>query len=62
MEFASSDAAVYAQNAMDGHPFDSKHTFFVNRFSDIDRYASMNEEYKEPEPEPYVPRVSYEYT
>ena len=58
MEYPTADAASYAQSVMDGHPFDAKHTFLVNRFSDIDRYSSMNEEYREPEPEPYVPRVS----
>lgn len=42
---------------MNGHPFDSRHRFFVNRFTDIDRYANLDETYVEPEPEPYVQKV-----
>lgn len=46
---------------MDGYPFDAKHTFRVNRFTDIERYAEMDETYVEPEPEEYKPKVCNPY-
>jgi hypothetical protein len=42
---------------MNGHAFDAKHTFFVNRFTDIDKFADMDETYVEPEREEYVAKV-----
>jgi translation initiation factor 3 subunit B len=42
---------------MHNHPFDAKHTFKVNRFTDIERYEKMDETYIEPETEEYAPRV-----
>jgi hypothetical protein len=42
---------------MNNHPFDAKHTFKLNRFSDVERYANMNETFVEPETEEYAPRV-----
>ena len=42
---------------MHGHPFDSKHTFLVNRFTDIEQYANMEETYIEPKIEEFHPKV-----
>jgi hypothetical protein len=42
---------------MHGHPFDSKHTFLLNRFTDIEQYANMDETYVEPKTEDYHPKV-----
>ena len=42
---------------MDGHQFDSKHTFLVNRFTDIEQYANMDETYVEPKTEEFHPKV-----
>lgn len=61
MEFKNADDAMYALNVMNGHPFDAKHTFLINRFTDIERYAEMDETFIEPEPERYQPRVRYDY-
>ena len=58
LEFKSPEDAAYAIGAMSGHPFDSKHRFSVNRFTDIERYADIDETYTEPEPEPYVQKVN----
>ena len=57
MEFKNADDAAYAMAAMNGHPFDAKHTFFVNRFTDVERFADLDETWVEPEPEPYKPKV-----
>ncbi|CAL1700106.1 unnamed protein product [Somion occarium] len=54
VEFKSPEDAAYAIGVMHGHPFDSKHRFSLNRFTDIERYANLDETYVEPEPEPYV--------
>lgn len=57
MEFKSADDAMYALNVMNGHPFDAKHTFLVNRFSDVERFAELDETFVEPEPEEYQSKV-----
>lgn len=57
VELESPDAALQAIRTMDGYAFDKKHRFAVNRFSDIERLASMDETYVEPPEEPYKQRV-----
>ena len=57
MEFKNPDDASRALATMNGHPFDAKHTFFINRFTDFERYLSMDETYEEPEPEEYKAKV-----
>lgn len=57
VEFRSADDANLALSALHGHPFDVKHTFKVNRFTDIERFANLDETYVEPELEEYAPRV-----
>ncbi|KAJ7925889.1 eukaryotic translation initiation factor eIF2A-domain-containing protein [Mycena leptocephala] len=56
VEFKNADDANLALAAMHNHPFDAKHTFKVNRFTDIERYEKMDETYIEPETEEYAPR------
>jgi hypothetical protein len=53
IEFRNADAAAYALNEMNGHPFDAKHTFLVNRFTDVEKYANLDETYVEPQREEY---------
>jgi translation initiation factor 3 subunit B len=48
---------MHALNVMHGVPFDSKHTFQLNRFSDVERYAEMDEKFFEPEQETYESKV-----
>jgi len=57
VEFRNADAATHALNEMNGHPFDTKHTFFVNRFTDIEKFADLDETYVEPQREEYHPKV-----
>lgn len=59
IESKSVDDANLALSTVHNHPFDAKHTFKINRFNDIERYASMDEIYLEPEIEEYTPRVRY---
>ncbi|KAF7339379.1 Eukaryotic translation initiation factor 3 subunit B [Mycena sanguinolenta] len=56
IEFKNVDSANLALAAMDSHPFDAKHQFKVNKFTDIERYEKMDETYIEPETEEYTPR------
>jgi hypothetical protein len=57
IEFRNVDDAVLAVSALHGHPFDAKHTFKVNHFTDVERFAELDETYAEPEEEEYVPKV-----
>ncbi|KAJ7631103.1 eukaryotic translation initiation factor eIF2A-domain-containing protein [Roridomyces roridus] len=56
VEFKNVDDANLALAAMHNHPFDAKHQFKVNRFTDIERYEQLDETYVEPEVEEYTPR------
>lgn len=57
VDFKTADDAVYGIAALQGYQFDSKHRFYLNRFTDIERYANLDETYHEPEPEPYTTKV-----
>ena len=57
VDFKNVDDANLALATIHGHPFDAKHTFKVNRFTDIEKYAELDETYVEPELEEYTPRV-----
>ncbi|PKI82384.1 Translation initiation factor 3 subunit b [Malassezia vespertilionis] len=55
-ELADVDEAVHAIRTMDGYAFDKKHRFAVNRFTDIERLAELDETFVEPEQEEYQQR------
>ncbi|KAF7320444.1 Eukaryotic translation initiation factor 3 subunit B [Mycena kentingensis (nom. inval.)] len=56
IEFKTADDATNAIASVHGLAFDAKHTFKLNRFTDIEYYSNMDETYVEPEIEEYVPR------
>ena len=56
-EFPTADEANIAIATIHGTHFDKSHSLFANRFTDIEKFASMDETYVEPEVEPYVPKV-----
>ncbi|KAK1232716.1 Translation initiation factor 3 subunit b, partial [Marasmius sp. AFHP31] len=56
VDFRNADEANIALTAMHDHPFDSRHTFKVNRFTDVEKYAQIDETYIEPEDEEFVPK------
>ncbi|KAF8198947.1 eukaryotic translation initiation factor eIF2A-domain-containing protein [Pholiota molesta] len=56
VEFKNYEDAELALATMHNHPFDTKHTFKVNRFTDIERYTELDEAYVEPEVEEFTPR------
>ncbi|KAG6829213.1 hypothetical protein H0H92_005278 [Tricholoma furcatifolium] len=50
------DDANLALSALDHHPFDSKHTFRLNRFTDVEDFANFDESYAEPPHEEFKPK------
>jgi len=59
VEFKNENDANLAITNLHNHPFDARHTFKINRFTDIERYADLDETYVEPELEEYTPRVRF---
>lgn len=59
MEFKTSEEASLAMTTMQGFQFDARHTFIINRFSDIERYANMEPTYVEPKHSEYTPRACF---
>lgn len=57
MEFKTREDAEYAINALNDVPFDSKHTFRLNHFLDVEKYTEMDPTYAEPKSEVYKPGV-----
>ena len=58
VEFKNYEDAELALASMHNHPFDAKHTFKVDRFTDIEKYAELDETYVEPELEEFTSRVT----
>ena len=58
MEFENAADATHALAAMHGFQLDSKHQFAINRFTDIEAFAYLDETFQEPEIETYNPKVS----
>ncbi|KAF9015242.1 translation initiation factor eIF-3b [Cyathus striatus] len=56
IEFRNVDDANLAIASLHTYPFDAKHTFKLNRFTDIEKYANMDETYNEPELEEFIPK------
>ncbi|KAG9017120.1 Translation initiation factor 3 subunit b [Tulasnella sp. 427] len=54
IEFATPEDANNAIALMNGFPFDSKHTFYLNHFTDIESFSNLNEQYVEPKIEEYT--------
>ena len=56
VEYANSEQATAAVKSLNGTPLDKKHTMYVNKLTDIDRYGRegrVNEEYEPPTIEPF---------
>ena len=59
VDFRNVEDANSALALLNNHPFDAKHTFRLNRFTDIETFANLDEAYVAPEEEEYVPKVSF---
>ena len=62
VEFKDVDDANLALATFHNHAFDARHTFKLNRFTDTEKYALMDETYSEPEPGEYIPKVKVQST
>ncbi|KAJ3157787.1 Translation initiation factor 3 subunit b [Geranomyces variabilis] len=54
IEFETVEQATQAVKLGNGHKLDRAHVFAVNRFDDIEKYTSTNDEYVEPAEVPFV--------
>ena len=59
VDFRNAEDANSALSLLNNHPFDTKHTFKLNRFTDIEAFANLDETYVAPEEEEYIPKVSF---
>jgi hypothetical protein len=58
IEFKNADDAHFAMQAMDHFAFDKRHTFLINKFTDVEYYADMDETYEDPDREEYQAKVN----
>ena len=54
IDFKSPESAHAAVKNLDGHKLSKSVTLSVNKFTDVEKYSDMNEEYVEPQIEPYT--------
>ncbi|KAG6827272.1 hypothetical protein H0H93_015730 [Arthromyces matolae] len=57
VDFRTVDDANLALASLHNHPFDSKHTFKLNRFTDVEDFGNLDESYVEPEYEEFKAKV-----
>ena len=62
LDLRSAEDANLALAALHNHPFDAKHTFKLDKFTDVEKFANVDETYVEPETEEFVPRVCHSYS
>lgn len=56
IDFKSAESAHAAVKNLDGHKLSKTVTLSVNKFTDVEKYSDMNEQYVEPEIAPYEPK------
>lgn len=56
IDFVSAESAHAAVKKLDGYKMTRTITLSVNKFTDVEKYSDMNEEYVEPEIEPFTPK------
>ncbi len=57
LDFSSADEANICLSTVHGSHFDKSHQLVVNRFTDIEKFATLDETYVEPTVEEYTPKV-----
>jgi hypothetical protein len=57
IEYEHPEDAAKAIKTKDGTALDKTHKIRVNRFTDVEKYASASDKYVEPEIDPYVQKV-----
>lgn len=56
IDFETPEAAHAAVKNLDGHKMSKSHQLSVNKFTDVEKYTSMSDEYVEPEVAEYKPK------
>ncbi|KAI8369877.1 eukaryotic translation initiation factor eIF2A-domain-containing protein [Choanephora cucurbitarum] len=56
IDFKEAQSAHAAVKNLDGHKLSKTVTLSVNKFTDVEKYSDMSEEYVEPEIPPYTPK------
>ena len=56
-EFSSAEEANHAMAVMQGLALDKDHKLVINKFTDIEKFASMDDAYVEPQMEEFKSRV-----
>jgi translation initiation factor 3 subunit B len=46
---------------MNGYQIDTRHTFRINHFTDVEKYSNLDETYAEPKVEEYKPNVGTDF-
>ena len=59
VEYDTPEQAAMAIKSKDGHALDKTHKLRVNRFTDVEKYASASDKYVEPEIDPYIQKVQF---
>jgi translation initiation factor 3 subunit B len=62
IEYDTPEQAMAAIKSKDGHALDKSHKLSVYKFTDVEKYANLAEEYTPPKIEPYVEKVSNQPT
>jgi translation initiation factor 3 subunit B len=57
VEFANAEQASLAVKLIDGYKMDKSHTLAVNRFTDVEKYSNVEEEFHAPPEEEFVEKV-----
>lgn len=59
IEFETAEQASLAVKLIDGYKMDKSHTLAVNRFTDVEKYSSVEEEFRPPPEEEFVEKVRF---
>ena len=57
IEFETAEQASLAVKLIDGFKMDKSHTLAVNRFTDVEKYSAVEEEFNAPPEEEFVEKV-----
>ncbi|KAI8339083.1 WD40-repeat-containing domain protein [Chlamydoabsidia padenii] len=56
IDFESAESALAAVKNLDGHKMSKAHQLSVNKFTDVEKYTKMNDDYVEPVIEEFTPK------
>jgi translation initiation factor 3 subunit B len=57
IEFETAEQATLAVKLIDGFKMDKSHTLAVNRFTDVEKYSAVEEEFHAPAEEEFIEKV-----